>query len=157
MKAYLINPSSKSIDTIDYDGDSGRIAEIIGASSGLIAAVRLPGSNVAYVDDEGLLVNPNPNGYFKLDGIPQVFAGKALVVGTDDEGTDTEPTFSETLFHTVTSFIDNPTPESIEPKIEVMSFGEAARRGLLPPGIAEAFGDDDDFVPLEDQVLPPKN
>lgn len=158
MKAYLIDPTTKSVNEVEYDGHGSKVADLIGAESGLFAAVRLPDDNVAYVDDEGLLINPNPHGYFRFLGIPQVFAGKALVVGTGPDGEDTEPTFSKSLFQVVTRFIDNPSPESIEPRIEVLSFAEAAERGMLPPGLAEAFADKEDkFVPLEDQLLPPRD
>lgn len=143
MKAYLIDPTKKAVEEVDYDGDSSKIAPLIGATSGVFAAVRLPDDHVAYVDDEGLLTNPNPNGYFGLLGYEQTFAGKALVVKTDEEGADIEPTLPLVVLQIVTRFIDNPAPEDIEPKIEVLSFEEAAERGMLPPGMAEAFGKDD--------------
>lgn len=144
MKAYLIDPTKKAVEQIDYDGDGAKIPALIGATSGVFAAVRLPDDHVAYVDDEGLLVSPNPNGYFHLLGIPQVFAGKALVVGTGPDGEDIEPTLPLRMFELVTSFIDNPAPESIEPKMEVMSLDEARERGVLPPALAAA-------------LLPPRN
>lgn len=151
MKAYLIDPTTKSVNEVEYDGHGSKVADLIGAEFGLFAAVRLPDDNVAYVgatpctfvDDEGLLINPNPHGYFRFLGIPRVFAGKALVVGTGPDGEDTEPTVPKALLRGVTSFIDSPNPRDIEPRMEVMSFEEAAKRGLLPPGVAEAFGKDD--------------
>lgn len=74
-----------------------------------------------YVDDEGLLSNPNPNGYFRIGNYPQVLAGKGLIFVEDFDG---ETTYDVTgvMFRAVeagVTYVDDPAPEDIEPKFEV--------------------------------------
>jgi hypothetical protein len=45
-----------------------------------IEAIHLENDDVIYIDEEGLL-SPQ-DGYFRLKGYPQVFAGHGLVIGT---------------------------------------------------------------------------
>lgn len=127
MRAILIDPTNQSVGEVDYNGDYQTIARWIGAESGLFTLIRLGDEHVLYVDDEGLLVRPNPNGYFRLAGFPQVLAGKGLIVGTDQAGEDTPATAKVPDVKSVVTFIDNPAQEDIEPRIEVFAWGE--RRG----------------------------
>lgn len=127
MKGILIDPSNKSVSNVEYDGNYKSIAPMIGAGSGLFCFVNLSSQANLYLDDEGLLVNPNPHGYFRIGRYPQVLAGKGLVlgVGGEDGDEDADVLFPASWLASQVEFIDDPAPEEIEPKIEVMP---------LPPG-----------------------
>ena len=58
MQAYFINPFSKNVTTVDYDGNYESISRLIDASRGYFDVVRLYGNqDAAFVDDEGLYVD----------------------------------------------------------------------------------------------------
>ena len=87
MKAFLIDPEQQTISEVDYDGEHHSIYKLIDAD--LFDVVRLAGSDVIFVDDEGLMKNPQH--FFKLDGLTSPLAGKGLVLGTDRHGESTAP------------------------------------------------------------------
>lgn len=122
MRAILIDPTTKTVSETEYSGDYHDITKLIAAESGLFTVVRLSSSHVMYVDDEGLLVNPNPNGYFRLEGYPTILAGKGLIVGSTPDGNDVETSIPVSVVEAVVTFVDNPDPEDIEPTITVTSF-----------------------------------
>lgn len=89
MRAILIDPQNKTITATTYDGNYKSIAPMIRAESGLFDIVRVTDNTDLYVDDEGLLVTPNPNGYFhwvapEFDHQPLPLAGCALLMDHDD-------------------------------------------------------------------------
>lgn len=101
MKAFFINPFSKKITTVDYDGDYQSISRLIDASRGYFDVVRLYGNqDAAFVDDEGLYVEDQQ--FWIHRNYPQPLAGKALVLGCNDEGDSIEP---QTSFETLTKDI----------------------------------------------------
>lgn len=143
MRALLIDPTTKSVEEIDYRPGPKAAAKAINAASGLICVgAYLPHDNVMFVDDEGRLVNPNPNGYFTLRGFEStVFCGKGLVVGTNERTGDDAPcNLDLEAFRRNVTYIDEPDPVSIEPSCEVMSLEEAADRNLLPAWMAGLVG-----------------
>ena len=87
MKAFLISPEEQAITEVDYDGDYHSINKLIAAD--LFDVVRLNNSDVIFVDDEGLMKNPQH--FFKLDGMTSPLAGNGLVLGTDREGESISP------------------------------------------------------------------
>jgi hypothetical protein len=93
MKAYLINPTDKTVSEVEYDGNYQSIAPMIHAKSGLFDLVRVrdpEGCADVFVDDEGLLYEGgNPHGYFQIShgqGEWQTLAGYGLVLDVDHEG-----------------------------------------------------------------------
>ncbi len=90
MQAYFINPFSQNVTTVDYDGNYESIGRMIDASRGYFDVVRLDqNQDAAFVDDEGLYVE---NQRFWIHrNYPQPLAGKALILGCNDEGDSTEP------------------------------------------------------------------
>lgn len=86
MRAYLIDPEARTLSVVDY---TNNICELIGAER-FDAARFSDQGDVVYVDDEGLFGSPTT--LFLIEGYPQPLAGKGLVVGTDAEGNDIEPT-----------------------------------------------------------------
>lgn len=90
MKAFFINPFSKKITTVDYDGDYQSISRMIDASRGYFDVVTLDHNrDAAFVDDEGLYVDGQT--FWIHRNYPQPLAGKALILGTDPEGNSVEP------------------------------------------------------------------
>ena len=86
-KGYLVDPTERTITQVDVV----RPADLIGCST-ITASAFNDAGDVVYVDDEGLLKGPTD--FFLIEGYPQPLAGKGVVVGTDDEGDDVEPSVS---------------------------------------------------------------
>jgi hypothetical protein len=86
----------------------------------LIDAVRFRDtSDVIYVDDEGLYADDQR--FFKVDGVPQPLAGKALYVGTTDDGDDCAPTRTLEQVEFMIEFMPDST-ESQDPSFEIRSY-----------------------------------
>lgn len=91
MKAFLINPTDKTITEVVFTGDYRNIYEHIDADA--FTAVTLnQARDVVYVDDMGLYRNEQD--FFMIEGYENPLPGKGLVLGTDDEGESTEPTYT---------------------------------------------------------------
>jgi len=80
MKAVYIDPYDETVSEIDYNGDYKEIYNLIGCRT--FDCVRLDDTNDMYVDDEGLLRNPNR--YFKYG--EHTIAGNGLILAHNDEG-----------------------------------------------------------------------
>lgn len=103
MRAYLIDPTEKTVVEIDYDGDFRSIYTLIEAE--LFAAVFLnTNQDCVYIDDEGLL---KPNTFFQIQGYPNPLAGKGLVLGTNAEGESIEPSLNLSWLRLNVSFPNN--------------------------------------------------
>lgn len=94
MQAYFINPFSQNVTTVDYDGDYKSISRMIDASRGCFDVVRLYWNQMsihdaAFVDDEGLYVEDQA--FWIHRNYPQPLAGKALVLGCNEEGDSVAP------------------------------------------------------------------
>lgn len=101
MKAYFINPFSRNVTTVDYDGDYKNISRMIDASRGFFDVVRLyENGDGAFVDDEGLYAEEQT--FWIHRNYPQPLAGKALVLGCNEEGESIAP---KTSFETLSSDI----------------------------------------------------
>lgn len=87
MRGFLIDPAARQITELDYRGgdDPKAICALIGADCldsgtlGRFAGVLC----VAMVADDGLL---KPNACFRFEGYLQPLAGKALILGCNNEG-----------------------------------------------------------------------
>lgn len=88
MRAYLINPFTRSITEVEYDGNYKSIYGLINAHCFDVA--RLDHGDGIYIDDEGL-ISGQPQQFFLVKGYPTPLAGKGLVLGSDDEGETTPP------------------------------------------------------------------
>jgi hypothetical protein len=91
MKAYLIDPQAQTIEQVEYSGDYNQIYTLINAPLFTTATFNEAG-DTCFVDDEGLFNGDNE--FFVISGYPQPLAGRALVLGCDDEGESTEPSIS---------------------------------------------------------------
>lgn len=128
MKAILIDPSNKTVSEISLSGDWKDIAKHLGCEYITVAfyihADDKHAPDVCYVDDEGLLINPNPNGYFRMPGLgyPGTLAGKGLIVGSTYAGEEAPAFHNADTVAGAVEFIDSPDPDSIEPTITVTAF-----------------------------------
>lgn len=86
MFAILIDPSAKTITPTELSSDFRDISKQLQCN--LFTSLRLNDSAVMFLDDEGLF-KESPS-LFKLRDYPSPLAGRALVVGTDEEG-ETQP------------------------------------------------------------------
>lgn len=87
MQAFLIDPFDQTVTAVEYSGNYQDIYKLIGAS--LFDVVRIRKGDSIYVDDEGLF--REEQAFFKHKDYPNPLAGKALVLGTNDEGDSIEP------------------------------------------------------------------
>ena len=85
----LIDPFEKTITPVYYDGDFHSIYNLIDCSC--FDVVRC-GKYDLFVDDEGLF--KDDQSFFLVFDYPQPLAGKALVVGCDEEGNTIEPSIT---------------------------------------------------------------
>ena len=88
MKAYLIDPKEQKFEIVEYSGDFKQIYEILDCRAFDVVRTYENG-DVIYVDDEGLFVEDQH--FFMHKNYPTPLAGRGLVLGTDEEGEDTEP------------------------------------------------------------------
>lgn len=93
MRAFLIDPTNQTIQTVDYNGDYRQIYEHIGAETFDAARFNAKG-DAAFIDDEGLL--KQPEFFFSIQGYGDLpfghpLAGKGLVLGVDAEGESVSP------------------------------------------------------------------
>ncbi len=81
MKALLINPESRSIETVDI-GSQAELASLIGYDTIESDAVGAAGDRL-YFDEECFL--RGTAGRFQIDTLVPV-SGRAVIVGTADDG-----------------------------------------------------------------------
>jgi hypothetical protein len=89
MRAILVKPDQPEtpIEVVDYDGDWKSIYALISYENHAVDtydAVYIDSQHVMFVDDNGLITNPE---HFVIwNGYPQPLAGRALILGYDDDG-----------------------------------------------------------------------
>lgn len=91
MKMIFIDAVNRMVRQIDREPTLETYYELIGCK--LIDAVRFEDGDIGYVDDEGLLVNPE-NFIFLKGMMRHPTAGNMVIIGTDDEGEDQPPILS---------------------------------------------------------------
>ena len=85
IKAILIDPFTETVmDVTMVDTKLQTIYALLGCN--LITITNLQDGVDMVLDDEGLLKDKESQAYFKFGLHSQPFAGKALVISTDDEG-----------------------------------------------------------------------
>lgn len=82
MKAILIDPTCNMVSEVSYSGDYEEIYKLIDCDT--FTCVDLGEGETLYLDDEGLFKNETY--LFQMKGAHQPFAGKGLILGTDEEG-----------------------------------------------------------------------
>ena len=85
IKAILIDPFNETIMNVTLvDTKLQTIYALLGCN--IITITNLQAGIDMVLDDEGLLKDKESQAYFKFGLHSQPFAGKALVIGTNDEG-----------------------------------------------------------------------
>ena len=110
IRAYLINPSTLTIEPVQMQGGKDHLADLqalIGCRT--ITSTPLGDHDVVYCDDEGLLGDPVFQ-FFGVKGNPDPIAGRGVVVGVDAEGYDTDPRMSLDEVKATTFFIERLFP-----------------------------------------------
>lgn len=128
MRGILIDPTTRTVKEVMVPKEGNH------AISGAISCDWITCTQVSasadgfgddlWVDDEGLLVQPNPNGYFKLG--PHLFAGKGLILAHDPEGNSISTSLPVALVFLSCRFLtfDQLTPEEIEPKMTFVALDD---------------------------------
>jgi len=112
MKALLIDPIAREIRTVTVSGHDGSITRYLNCE--LFDVVPLCHGEDLFVDDEGRLTYPNPNGYFAIGGA--VFCGRGLVVGINAANGESVATkLDPTQLATVVKWLETPAQEEVEP------------------------------------------
>jgi len=101
MKAYLIDPFTKTISMVEYSGDYNEIYKLIECDTiykliecdTFTCADFNEFGDTVFVDDEGL-INGKDQEFFLIGDYPTPLAGKALVLGTNQEGESVEPSMT---------------------------------------------------------------
>jgi hypothetical protein len=83
MKAFLIDPAAKTVTQVEYNGNWRDIYPLIDCDC--FTTVDIDGQNTMFLDDEGLLRDGEIH-YFAYGKSCPPLAGKALVLGYDEEG-----------------------------------------------------------------------
>jgi len=105
VKAYLIDPIERTITQVEHDNsDYKNISRTIDCRYFTPVTIN-DHEDTIWVDDEGLLYNDTKY-MFQLDHNENFcYAGKGLVLGTDEEGEGCEPTITlEELKQRVTKY-----------------------------------------------------
>ena len=84
-KAILIDSTNKTFKVVEIENFRD-IQKQLDCRVFTIATVFEKNEDTLYVDDEGLLTNPQH--FFEYEDAHQPFAGKGLLIGCDDEGED---------------------------------------------------------------------
>lgn len=89
MRAILVRPDQPEspVEVIDYDGDYKSIYKLISYENHPVICfdcVEIDASHVLFVDDEGLLHNPEH--FMVWDDYDQPLAGRGLILGYDEDG-----------------------------------------------------------------------
>lgn len=91
MKAILIDPKEGSVKQVEHDGSLQNMYDLLGCRT-VDFVQTYPNGDGMYVDDEGLYVEDQH--FFIHLNYPQPIAGKALILGTDDDGGSIAPDVS---------------------------------------------------------------
>ena len=88
MKAIHIDATKKIVTEVEIEaGNLDEIYELLGCQ--IFTAVYIGDRDCIYVDDEGLLTNPQY--FFKVPEVPHPLAGNGLIVGTGTDGETVAP------------------------------------------------------------------
>jgi hypothetical protein len=114
MKAFLIDPTAKTVTETDFVGDFREIQKVIDVD--MFTVIRISPDNIMYLDDEGLYVEDQK--FFAFKGYPQNLAGKALILG-DKDGDSADSTLTlEQVINAVTF-----DAEPVDPSFTILSWG----------------------------------
>lgn len=92
MKAYLVDPNTRSIKEVEYSGNYRDIYKLCDYTC--FTTVQIDeNEDTLFVDDEGLLKGPVYQ-FIGIKGYGQPIAGKGLLLGTTEDGDSVSPKMS---------------------------------------------------------------
>lgn len=83
MRAILIDPFTRTVQTVEHSGDYHEIYKLIDAGTFEVLPLDDRGNGL-YLDEDGLFADRQE--FFALGNYPQPLAGKGLILGVDSEG-----------------------------------------------------------------------
>ena len=101
MKAFLVDPVSKTIEEVEHTDEIQDIYDKCDFDCFSCVVVDAT-KDTLYVDDMGLF-KPGLLS-FRLRGYPNLLFGKAMILGTDDLGNSMEPVYSLGDYHEMIDF-----------------------------------------------------
>ena len=104
MRGILIDPFTRTISEIETGGTLAEIYSTLEVE--LITVVSIGQEDILYIDDEGLLVPKEVQEYFYWRGSNQPYAGRGLILGTDEEGDNTDTSLTVEDVRRLVTFID---------------------------------------------------
>lgn len=99
MRGILINPFDEIIKVVVLTGNYKEIYALIECRT--FDCVDIDEYNTMYIDDEGLLKEPNR--YFSIQG--RNYAGSGLIIGNNDEGESIDSTLTVEQIKDMISFL----------------------------------------------------
>jgi hypothetical protein len=124
MKAIHINPWSKTITEVQISkGDTYealRSVVFAGKERGLLEACSLGAGHVAFLDEEGLLLDWDHQAFFGMvrqDGSVQTIAGHAVILRNDGYGGETDCTLPIEMIQATVLWIDREDVRTPAPTI----------------------------------------
>lgn len=104
MRGILIDPFTRTISEIETGGTLAEIYSTLEVE--LITVVSIGQEDILYIDDEGLLVPKEVQEYFYWRGSNQPYAGRGLILGTDEEGDNTDTSLTAEDVRRLVTFLD---------------------------------------------------
>jgi len=139
MRAILIDPTTKTVTEVDYDGNYESIYKWIDAQTFECVDLGDPDHNTVYVDEEGLLAD-EPGPFFTVSTYAQPLAGKGLILATDDEGESVATTLN--IFKPGDNYVlsnDKATITVQFPEVKFKGFKEIPPHKIDHPVWGESF------------------
>jgi hypothetical protein len=89
MRSILIDPFTRTVTEVEYNGDFKQIYDLIQCDTYDVARINKHGDGI-FIDDEGLFKETEQK-FFLHEDYPQPLAGRGLVLGCNEEGESVEP------------------------------------------------------------------
>lgn len=111
MRGILIDPFTREVKEIDTGGSLVEIYNELGVE--IVTVLSIDGDNALYLDDEGLMVPKETQEYWHWRGSNQPYAGRGLILGTLDDGDNSDATMTASEVAKRVTFLDksNVAPE----------------------------------------------
>lgn len=107
MRAILIDPFKKTVTDVMHNGDYKQIYDFIDCNC--FVGPMIKSGDTMYCDDNGLTGDLSEQKFFKTTYFPtQPIAGKALILGVDDNGDSIEPSISAAQMRNSIIWMDTP-------------------------------------------------
>lgn len=104
MRGVLIDPFTRTVKDVETDGKLDSIYALLGVD--MITVVQTDKNHALILDDEGLLKPRDAQEYFLWFQSEQPFAGKGLILGTTEDGDNTDATIPVKVVENTITFLN---------------------------------------------------